>query len=558
MKKILVSVSLIMAITTAMAQNAKPAPKAKAAKGDAPIQLSRPFAEPDYWTKLLQMKSGFTLMFEMNSKDGMKVTIFNEKHIAAPVKPLPLKTVIKNMQNVEVLGIYEINLQAVVFVQLFEKPNPQLVRVIIDPKTGKLIKEEVIGNLPEPSPETNQELIFGGGNISRFDVQKDNGSDNYVTVTYNTAEEINKQIEVVAYDGTHKETARAFYNCPGEFKYLRYLNVYNYGGAFTYLAVYGHNGKDSNGDDGRFYIARIKNGNPQFKSIELSYTESFEETSCQMSFNTKSGLLNFILLTSQRDEKKNIVYRTVFQPVHPEGFKLDSAFDMPTAKVNEYAKSKLGYKKDYDGVPMDWYLDEDGNYHVLLQRATIVTYKSADADFGQKIYNVKLDDWGYEVFDNTGSEIFGTAFNIHYDLDGINSKEGGDFFRYVQAKQGSKPADRTFSVGKSKHWYKTMDMVYAPKMSMVFLNDKYSSNELAEGKKGDPVKNMSGVSAFVYRIQSDGSFKKEFVFGEPKDKHSLKYCNFYASSYEPVKNIYATIMTDEAQDNKSFVVWLKQ
>jgi outer membrane biosynthesis protein TonB len=88
----------------------KPAPKVKVAKGEEPIQMSKPFEEPEFWTKLLQMQSGYTLLFEVSDRDGMKLTTFNEKHAGGAAKPVPLKTVIKKMQYTDVLGIYEIKL----------------------------------------------------------------------------------------------------------------------------------------------------------------------------------------------------------------------------------------------------------------------------------------------------------------------------------------------------------------------------------------------------------------------------------------------------------------
>ena len=575
MKKIIISVALLLAITVAFAQKPKPEPKTKpepkekptpkekpapkgkpekVAKGDEPIQLSKPMNEPEFWTKLLQMQNGYTLMFEMSERDGMKVSVFDDKHKAINIKPSAFSYLTKKMNNADVLGIYEINKMAVVFVQQYEKPNPMLIRVIIDPKTGKQVSEEVIANLPEMPAPAGDIAETGDMNVSRFYVIKDNSTDNYTVVTYNNlADEPGKKIELVTYDGTNKELVRAFYTCPEEYKYMRFLNAYNYGGPFTYIAVYGYNSIKPGTDDSRIYIARIKVGNPQFKSVQLQYTDYFEYTRCEISFNKKAQLLNFILYTSSYDKMHKNTIRNVFLPIHPEGFKLDSAFNIPFSKVNDYAKSKLGYKKDFLPTVMDVYLDDDGNYHALLQRIDQVTSYPVNSP----VYNLKADDWGYEVFDNTGSEISGTCFNIHYDSDGINALETGATFRYMEAKNGYKPSDRTLSFDKLKQWYKTMDMIYSSKGNIVFLNDKPGNMHLSEGKKGEAVKSMDGATSCVYHINSDGSFKKEFAFGTQKGLNDLKYCNFYASSYDPINNIYATIMTDMSQGKKTFVVWMK-
>ncbi len=563
MKKFFICVSLLLSVSVAFGQKEKPqpkpkpekmAPKAKVPKGEETIQLSKPMTEPEFWTKLLQMQSGYTLLFEMSEKDGMKVSVFDDKHKMANVKPITYSYVDKKMNNSDVLGIYEINKQAVVFVQQYGKPNPMLIRVIIDPKTGKLVSEEVIANLPEMDPPKGDLAGTGDVNVSRFYVNKDNSTDNYTVVTYNDlAEETSKKIEVVTYDGTNKELVRAFYNCPEDYKYLRFMNAYNYGGPFTYLAVYCYNTVKPGSDDSRIYISRIKVGNPQFKNIELRYTDYFEYTKCEMSFNKKSGLLNFIFFTSAYDKMHKNTIRNFFLPVHPEGFKLDSVFDIPFSKVNDYAKAKMGYKKDFLPTVMDVYLDDDGNYHALLQRVDMLTSYPVNTP----VYNLKLDDWGYEVFDNTGVEISGTFFSLHCDVDGINALETGATFRYMEAKSGYKPADRLQSVDKLKHWYKTLDMIYSSKTNLVFMNDKKENISLPRGKKGDAVKNMDGATSCYYKIDNDGSVTKEFLFGKPKAMNDLKYCNFYASSFEPISNMYTTIMTDGAQGGKAFVVWIK-
>ena len=127
----------------------------------------------------------------------------------------------------------------------------------------------------------------------------------------------------------------------------------------------------------------------------------------------------------------------------------------------------------------------------------------------------------------------------------------------MQAKEGYKPADRTLAFGKLKHWYKTIDMVYSNNENIVLLNDKIDNFELKKGEKPSAVKSMGGVSTMIYHIGNDGSYKKDYLFGPPEDKKDAKFCNLYASSYNSATNTYATIMTDEGNDKKTFVVWIK-
>ena len=100
-------------------------------------ELSKPFKEPGFWTKLLIMKNGNTLMFHVSDREGIEVTVYDAKHLSKLPKKLNLSLVIQKTQYVDVLGIYEINNQAVLFISQYERPNPTLMRVVVDGTTGE-------------------------------------------------------------------------------------------------------------------------------------------------------------------------------------------------------------------------------------------------------------------------------------------------------------------------------------------------------------------------------------------------------------------------------------
>jgi hypothetical protein len=515
-------------------------------------ELSKPFKELASWSKLLILENGSTLLFEVTDRDGIQVTPYDAKHMAKPTKKIELKNVIPKMQYVEVTGIYQIDGDAVLFFTQYEAPNPTLVRVIVD-ATGNLVKEDIIGNLPAMSGGQGYAMAFGGVDIPSFDVVKDPDSDCYSMIIYSSFEkESGKRIEMVNFDGNHKEIGRAFYNCPKEYKYLRYMNAYIKGTQYSYMIVYGYNSKKSGeGEkDSRMFIAKLKNGEKSFESKELVYTDDYKYTRCEMSYNKKAGILNFIIFTQIEEKRKETVFHCVFQPVQPDQFKLAPPFDLPFDKAASYAINKLK-KKDFKVNVMDVYFDDAGNYHALLQETSLETGSNGTQ-------NLSLDALGYSIFDNSGNEISGVAIPIKYDLPGITALQGGVSFRYMQAKEGYKPADRTIAVGKPKNWYKTIDMIYAPKGNYIFFNDMAANMEVPEGEKVDNVLSMgSGVTSFMIQVSNNSTYKREYLYGTPKDKRDLKFSNFYASCYDKSTGVYATIMTDTGDDKKTYLVWMK-
>lgn len=518
--------------------------------GQIMYESSKAFKEPAFWTKLLILKNGSTLMFEVSNKEGIEVTAFDSKHIAKPAKKLNLKQVILKTQYVDILGIYEMNGQAVLFIQQMEK-DPAFFRVIVD-ANGSLISEDKIGSLPTLSSGSGYAMAFGAVDIPGFDIVKDTDSDAYCVIIYDSfSKEAGKRIEMVHYDGSHKEIGRAFYNCPKEYPKLRYMNAFVKGTEYTYLIVYGYGSKDEEAKDSRIYIAKLSKGSTAFQSKELSYTDNFSGTSCEISYNKKAGVLNFILYTNVKVKRGEDYARCVFQPVLPGEFKFAEPFDLPFSRAGVYAKEKLLLKKDFKPTVMDVYLDDNGYYHALLQEAALTYSQNSGSQ------NLSLDNIGYSVFDNTGKEMGGMATALKYDLPGVTATQGGVTFRYMQAKEGYKPADRTIAVGKPKNWYKTVDMVYSSKNNYILFNDMAENFEVPEGKKVDNVLGMGGVLPFMIQVKNDGSFKKTHLFGTPVDKKDLKFCNFYASCYDRATGTYATIMTELAEDKKTYVIWMK-
>ena len=214
MKKTLLSLLAALFACAAFAQQFK-------------IEKSESFDEPDYgWCKILQLKGGNTFYFHTQNKEGIEVVVFDQKR-----KKIAEKTIEgrlwdnRKLKSTEILGLYEINGEPVLFMLQADDREPTLYRLRFNPANGALVKEEEVGRLPKVSPFAGYAVVFGNAEPSNIYVDKDPASDNYAVIFFNGfAHNPSERIKVQQFDGTHKKINEAFYESPDkDFKYLMYI-----------------------------------------------------------------------------------------------------------------------------------------------------------------------------------------------------------------------------------------------------------------------------------------------------------------------------------------------
>jgi hypothetical protein len=188
------------------------------------------FDEPTYGrSELVLMKDKSVILFTITPKDGINVRIYTADHKESVVTTI--KPAYKTLKVPALERSFEINGDLVLLISEMQDKIPVLYRLIINGKTGQLIREEKIAELLKMNMGMGFALVYGNSEMPSFYASKDPESDNYAIALFNSFEsDRNKRIEIVLYGRDHTELARAYYVSPQEkYKYLQFHKYGRYG-----------------------------------------------------------------------------------------------------------------------------------------------------------------------------------------------------------------------------------------------------------------------------------------------------------------------------------------
>jgi hypothetical protein len=174
------------------------------------------FDEPrNGYTRIIQMKNGGTLFLYIILKGGIDIRIYDANHkekVNTSIEPGYGKLSI----GTKIIGSFEINNDAVLLISTVEDKVPLLYRLIIDGKTGRIKKEDKIGELMKINIGQNYATLFGK-NTKRADFYASCNlpGSSYAVAAFNSFEsDRNKRIEIIVFGTTSTWRSLASRRCP--------------------------------------------------------------------------------------------------------------------------------------------------------------------------------------------------------------------------------------------------------------------------------------------------------------------------------------------------------
>lgn len=177
MKRTILLVCLCLGLHTATAQQTD----------DLKFTKSNPFKEPEMGaSRLLLMKNGNTLFFQFTGAKGVNVTVYDQQHQSAGVlnnrisswKP-------KKMKHTDLKALFEVNGNAVVFLEQLIERHPTLYRLIFDGETGRLLREEMLAENRQLPASAKHDRGYGTFQSAQFIVRQDPASAYYAVAVCN-------------------------------------------------------------------------------------------------------------------------------------------------------------------------------------------------------------------------------------------------------------------------------------------------------------------------------------------------------------------------------------
>gem|GEM_PF-1366882 len=488
------------------------------------------------WNKVLCMKNGNTLLFHFDINRPITIKVFDTAHkLVASQNHLCKVLDINELKEAIFLGIYDINNEAVLFLEQTIDNKHALVRVRFNCNDGAIIEEKILFQ--------SASMI----NPTVYTVMKDRHSDDYAVfcyrdiITYPTS-----KLELCRFNGKHEllqtipldvdtkdkmfiSQAGADMDDDGSVCItLDLLNIAVYAGSEdrsihenSIMAAYLP--RISN----KFYATVVRLGGDHTVSTYTRYT-----------YNKFSEKLELLLLNQNVGMYQYGLMRGIGVSVQPQLLLLGSddlsmsANTITSNTTNAYLQSKTDTNNFFIASPSRMITNENGLTSIIsIERLLAI---DANGKGSQLTYNTSRNI-GITQCNNSGKEINGLVLPVmRYTSLPCNHL-------FVNTNCCSKLLFNGF-VEKEYEGQFTYINTYAAKTSLYILyNDAPGNLSSTLEKPGAIVQNCTYTDAFYYKIDSRNQIVKRYLFGKSDVDESksgyMESCDFNATN-----NTYAMLM----------------
>jgi hypothetical protein len=508
------------------------------------VALSEAFPEPsaDGWDKLVLLPNGNTCYLHLDKNDGISVALYNEKkELVVSDKINGKQWDIRDMNDTEIDGVYEINGQVVIFLQQLIKYRPSLFRIVIDGKTGHWVQEDKIGELPTV---LHREAVALQNLASHdFYVVKDPNSGYYAVAFFAGGELSRKEnaaerIQVMHFSPTHELVNQAFYTLPDNaYTYFNFLDMAVEGKNSVYLCTVGFNTKRTEGaPQSQVLVSALKAGQQAFVHQPLDYTANFGGAYASLQWVPAVNRLQLFLAAAPEPRSKPEERRLFMNYLDPATCSLQLQRPLSTGLTAANAQPQL--------------LSVAADGSALLQFEQMQQFSQAQ---GKNIYNMmhtNLNDIRVCSINAQGEADSG------YVISKMQVANGAFGPLYLQRKNRGTWVFRNRIAALNTTPYLSFDLVHTSHGDYTFFNDYIQHLDRGgtfEDKK--PLRYLAEANTICYRYDK-GVGERLFLFGTPMTDKAY-YCMLGASDRSMAGDQYATILiTRTAAGKKAQIAWI--
>ncbi|MEO6542024.1 MAG: hypothetical protein ABIN74_13560, partial [Ferruginibacter sp.] len=296
---------------------------------------------------------------DVGFKDSIRIRVYNAAHREIAVTSYEMARPDKRKYS-ELMAALEINGEVVLFIATDEEKTHTVYRVIVDPNSGQVNKEEKILSL-KPLPK-NEMYALWWGNLS---ISKAADSDDYAIVFCNDFQSDKiKEIGVLLFNKEHVETGRSFYQtAEKEFSALRLCNIRVIDHEKVSLLLIGSTWDDKRGDEGRkMFLALMKKGSSSLSITKLNLPEDNVPIEPQLYYNNYSKKL---IVAAVCGGKKVDQYLCFLDPETGKAAKIIS-YDFNDV-FYEKGKDIYGRKYVFYGMPANFFVEKNGDFSIVYE-----------------------------------------------------------------------------------------------------------------------------------------------------------------------------------------------
>lgn len=513
------------------------------------------FEEPEEgFAKILQLKNGNTFYIHITAKDGINVRVYDASHKEKAVKtisPAYESLIIENRDAVR--GIFEMNNDVLVFMYKEDKEDklPRLHRLNFDGTSGNLKKQDIIA--VGKYTWRNRPML---GSYTYFYVRKDPDSDNYALAMFDELTEDNtKRLEIVHYNSANSEISRKFCFLPNENEAKSFFNdmVVLGNEKICVLLKYTQKGAKRGTWINKEMMVIIEKGKAAVEFVKLDNPDDINSYYCTAKYNASTKKILYIsAVTSSAIIKDG--YDIKLYMIDPITKKAELVPEVGhSEKLNTTYKETLDQKENYQGMPQNILINEDGSFTILYEEMTDIGTQNG-------VSGTELGTIAVSEHDMNGKFVSDYLIPMAHWIPDYKQNP----FPFYISKREMVPQLLSKNIQ-----YKSFVFFKGIKKAYILFNDTYRNNDIINAKKegrfGTETKSKivrvmaitGNCSAFMFKLDgSDILPKRNYLFEEKKGAQSA-LALLTISDYNKKNNTYATLMLDKSNTKSKMVsvVW---
>lgn len=503
------------------------------------VQLSNNFPEPgDGFDKILLLDNSYTAYLHFDKKAGIIVNMYDAQHKIAATDTVTSKLFDANALNdTEIDGIYEINNQVVLFLQQLVKYKPRLYRLILDGKSGQLVKEDQLGELPTI---LHRDVVVQDNFASHdFYVAKDPRSGYYAVAAFAGGELDRKEtpgerVQVYQYSPDHQQIGHSTTYLPAaDYPYHGYLDMTVHKDQ-VYLVTAPLRIR-KNTKDTACMVAVSSIHDTEVKYQLLPYTTNMQDIHANIQYIPAAQKLVLLLTNATGKGTKN------------PGVDMTLSY-LDAHTLEEYRHQPVMMDKisaTWSGVPQQLVTGEDGTATLLLENTSL--FSSGNANAWNNMHT-NMNDIGILTLDSAGTVKSGIAQIKMQIANGLYDP----MFLYRRKKGQWMFRNRIQALNTSP--YLSFDYLTTAHGQYIIFNDYLAYLDpggVYTDKK--PLRYLTDANTVCYNSAGE----RMFLFGTPETYKGF-YAMLGASDYKQEKSQYVTLLiTRKGETKMANIAWVQ-
>ena len=500
--------------------------------------------------KVLCMKNGSTVLFHFEPRKAITIKVFDSLHKEiASLKHLCQTLDINTFEVSFFKGLYDINGEAVLFIEQEHLSKKILVMVRFNATTGNVIEERVVGKSESMSRPTE------------FFVMKYKNNEGYSILYSADVPQFNEcKVHVTFFNNRHEVTR----DVPIDIDRKKYDYMYVVGAeeqkngncmSFCLLKLITnetiHNSDVGNSEaiyNHTLFIAFIPDSSNVVRRSNMDLSTTNFPSFTHFTFNPFSQTLNLLLSNYKGYFVKNgldvqpiALKSSIFFSLDENTMSLKYNW-MSNKMANVYYRQQTDTTKLFEGFPVKMFTNENGLSTIVYE--SYGQYRNEETYTRRNVYESFFGKIGITQCDDDGNELWGIVLpNAQY------LKSYSHFYHVydLSKRWQQQPMFEDLPEDAYNRQFVSLNSYYYHNSYYIIFNDYNSNLNNSMAHPGETVYSFTNTNACYYKLNRKKEVTKSFLFGEPKEKE-FKSSFIEGADFDEQRGVYATLIQYN-QDN---------